>query len=221
MLVKFPWVVCTKIWLLVRLQKIEGSSALDHSMFDWTGQIQTCPIHLRSGWRTLLLFDGPFATSPWQASWQVKLLGESVTIHPHGGTSPLRASPEICLWPRVGLPGTGSVPHCLRVHVSPHKTTRGRSFFKCHGCHAPKDQRKNRNTIWFNGCFMLFLVPVKDGRWHSLSPNWQEKYHVYTTNNHWLIDPGWGDLDLSKDRGEMAPLVWLVAGNHRSWCMKS
>ena len=39
--------------------------------------------------------------------------------------------------------------------------------------------------------------------------------------NRYLENQGWGDLDLSKDRGEMAPLVWLVAGNHRSWCMKS
>ena len=27
----------------------------------------------------------------------------------------------------------------------------------------------------------LFLVPLKGGRWHSPSPNWQEKYHLYTT----------------------------------------
>ena len=26
----------------------------------------------------------------------------------------------------------------------------------------------------------LFLVPLKGGRWHSPSPNWQEKYHLYT-----------------------------------------
>ena len=27
----------------------------------------------------------------------------------------------------------------------------------------------------------LFLVPLKGGRWHSPSPNWQERYHLYTT----------------------------------------
>ena len=25
------------------------------------------------------------------------------------------------------------------------------------------------------------MVPLKGGRWHSPSPNWQEKYHLYTT----------------------------------------
>ena len=33
----------------------------------------------------------------------------------------------------------------------------------------------------------LFLVPVKGGRWHSPSPNWQEKCHLYTTYGPCLL----------------------------------
>ena len=33
------------------------------------------------------------------------------------------------------------------------------------------------------------LVPLKGGigRWHSSSPNWQEKYHLYTTYSPCLL----------------------------------
>ncbi len=36
-----------------------------------------------------------------------------------------------------------------------------------------------RNILKFSMVGML--VPLKRGRWHSPSPNWQEKYHLYTT----------------------------------------
>ena len=37
----------------------------------------------------------------------------------------------------------------------------------------------------------LFLVPLKGGRWHSPSPNWQYiyiYYHLYTT---YILPSGW------------------------------
>ncbi len=41
-------------------------------------------------------------------------------------------------------------------------------------------------NIWWNQ--WLFLVPLKGGiRWHSPSPNWQEKYHLYTTYSPCLL----------------------------------
>ena len=34
------------------------------------------------------------------------------------------------------------------------------------------------SMIWEKGTIQwLFLVPINCGRWHSPSPNWQEKYH--------------------------------------------
>ena len=86
------------------------------------------------------------------------------------------------------------VPDYLWVHDIPHKTAMGRSFLECH--EKIKQKKEKRKTVWLANR----LIWIK---------------------NRYLENQGWGDLDLSKDRGEMAPLVWLVAGNHRSWCMKS
>ncbi len=33
----------------------------------------------------------------------------------------------------------------------------------------------------------LFLVHLRGGRWHSPSPNWQERYHLYTTYSPCLL----------------------------------
>ena len=33
----------------------------------------------------------------------------------------------------------------------------------------------------------MFLVPLKGGRWHSPSPNWQVLYHLYTTYSPCLL----------------------------------
>ena len=72
---------------------------------------------------------------------------------------------------------------CFLFHPSVSRSM-AKSLFPIPG--APRLKKAQLRSWWFNSSRpydqWLFLVPLKGGRWwHSPSPNWQEKYHLYTT----------------------------------------
>ena len=80
----------------------------------------------------------------------------------------------------------GSLPHFLYFH----DIIRGRvpRYLLVFGKKKKVGSSKRApGLIFFLQIQWLFLVPLKGGRWHSPSPNWQEKYHLYTTCSPCLL----------------------------------